>query len=135
MLKVCIDANIWISGIMFSGPAAAVVTMAFNRKFEVVLSQVILDELERNFLNKFHFSRDNTRRMINRILQVADLYEPVGTVKVIRNRHADNQVLETATLGNAEFLVTGDRKHLLPLKRFKHVKIVEPATFLLCLNN
>jgi putative PIN family toxin of toxin-antitoxin system len=130
MLKVCIDTNIWISGIMFSGKPAEVVTAAFNRKFEIVLSQVILDELERNLLNKFNFSRTNTKRLIRRILQVADLYEPSGTIRIIPNNHMDNLILETAFLGKAKFLVTGDREHLLPLQTFKHVKIVNSGDFL-----
>lgn len=131
MLKVCIDTNVWISGVIFSGKPAEVVTAAFNRKFEVVLSRTILDEVERNLLGKFKFSQRNTRKLINRILQVADLYEPSGVVRVIANHHTDNLVLETAVLGRAKFLVTGDKEHLLPIKIFKHVKIVDPGTFLL----
>lgn len=131
MLKVCIDTNVWISGVIFSGKPAEVVTAAFNRKFGVVLSRTILDEVERNLLGKFKFSQRNTRKLINRILQVADLYEPSGVVRVIANHHADNLVLETAVLGRAKFLVTGDKEHLLPIKIFKHVKIVDPGTFLL----
>ena len=45
--------------------------------------------------------------------------------------YTDNLVLETAFLGKAKYLVTGDKEHLLPLKIFKHVKIVDPATFLM----
>jgi putative PIN family toxin of toxin-antitoxin system len=130
MLKVCIDTNVWISGVIFSGKPAEVVTAALNRKFEVVLSRAILDEVERNLLRKFGFSSRNTRKLMNRILQVADLYEPSGSIKVIRDKHADNLVLETAVLGHARFLVTGDKEHLLPIRMFKHVKIVDPATFL-----
>jgi len=130
MLKVCIDTNVWISGVLFSGKPAEIVTAALNRKFEVVLSRVILDEIEKNLLSKFKFSRRNTRKLINRILQVADLYEPSGSIKVIPNHHADNLILETAVLGHARFLVTGDKEHLLPLKIFKNIKIIDPATFL-----
>jgi putative PIN family toxin of toxin-antitoxin system len=130
MLKACIDTNIWISGIVFSGKPAEVVTAAFGRKFEVILSKVILDEIERNLLLKFQFSRRNTKKMINRILQVADLYEPSGTVRVIPNDHTDNLILETAARGRAKYLVTGDKEHLLPLKMFKHVKIVDAGEFL-----
>jgi putative PIN family toxin of toxin-antitoxin system len=130
MLKVCIDTNIWISGIVFSGKPAEVVTAALNRKFEVGLSTVILNELEENLIGKFKFSRKNTQRLINRILQVADLYEPRGTVRLVADNHPDNLILETAVLGRAKFLVTGDREHLLPLKMYKHVKIVEAANFL-----
>jgi putative PIN family toxin of toxin-antitoxin system len=130
MLKVCIDTNIWISGIMFSGKPAEVVTAALNRKFEVVLSTVIVDEIEKNLIGKFKFSRKNTHKLINRILQVADLYEPGGTVRTVADNHPDNLILETAALGRSKFLVTGDKEHLLPLKIFKHVKIVDAAGFL-----
>ncbi len=112
-------------------PVTEVVSAAFNRKFEVVLSKIILDEIERNLLGKFRFSQRNTRKLINRILQIADLYEPSGSVKVIPKLHADNLVLKTAMLGRAKFLVTGDKEHLLPLKIFKHIKIVDPSAFLL----
>lgn len=130
MLKVCIDTNVWISGIVFSGKPAEVVSAAFNKKFEVVLSKIILEEIERNLLYKFHFSRAGTKKLINRILQIADLCEPTGTLKIVKNNHVDNQVLETAHLGRAKYLITGDKEHLLPLKIYKHVKIVDPSAFL-----
>jgi putative PIN family toxin of toxin-antitoxin system len=130
MLKACVDTNIWISGIVFSGQPAEIVTAALSRKFQVILSEVILEELERNLLGKFQFGRASVRRLLNRILQVADLYEPFGTVKVVPGNHADNFVLETALLGKAKYLVTGDREHLLPLKSFKQVKIVDASEFM-----
>lgn len=80
MLKVCIDTNIWISGVIFSGKPAEVVTAALNRKFELALSQVLVEEVEMNLLNKFKFGTSNARRLINRMLQVADPYEPEGSV-------------------------------------------------------
>ena len=78
MVKVCIDTNIWISGVLFSGKPAEIVTAAFNRKFDVVLSKVIVEEVESNLLHKFHFSRANTKKLINRLLQISDLFEPTG---------------------------------------------------------
>jgi putative PIN family toxin of toxin-antitoxin system len=130
MLKVCIDTNIWISGVVFSDKPAEVVTAAFNKKFELVLSQVIVKEVEKNLLDKFKFGISNTRRLINRMLQIADLYEPEGSVHVIPNHHTDNLILETAFLGRAKYLVTGDKEHLLPLESYKMVKIVNAAVFL-----
>lgn len=72
----------------------------------------------------------NAKKMITRILQVEDLYEPSGSVKAIPNFHTDNLILETAVSGRAKYLVTGDKEHLQPLKMFKHVKIVDAAEFL-----
>ena len=134
MLKACIDTNVWISGIIFSGKPADIVTAAFNRKFEPILSKVILNELERNLLDKFNFGQRNVRRFINRILQIADLYEPTGSIKIIPGGHADNLVLETALLGRARYLVTSDKEHLLPLKVYKNIKILDPAHFVAILN-
>lgn len=115
---------------MFSGKPAEVVTAALNRKFELVLSTVILNEIEKNLVGKFKFSKKNTFKLMNRILQVADLYEPRGSVRLVANNHPDNLILETAVLGRAKFLVTGDKEHLFPLKMYKHVKIVDAAGFL-----
>jgi putative PIN family toxin of toxin-antitoxin system len=130
MLKTCIDTNVWISGILFGGPPAAIVTAALNQRFEVIASRVILDEIERNLLGKFGFGKTNTKRFINRFLQVVDLYEPKGSVKIIPAQHPDNLILETAMIGRARYLVTGDREHLLPLKNYRMIRIIEPAHFL-----
>lgn len=134
MLKICIDTNIWISGVLFRGPPAKIVTAALNRKFNLILSQIILEEVERNLLKKFHFSKTNTKKLIQRMLESADLFEPRGEVHVIPNYHTDNLVLETAILGRARYLITGDREHLLPLGSHKMVKIVDAATFLKIIN-
>lgn len=135
MLKVCLDTNVWISGIAFSGIPAEIVNLAFNRKFQIVTSIPILEELQRNLVSKFDVHPKKAKHLRFRIAQIADVYEPKGTIKVIPDDHADNLVLETALLGNAKYLVTGDKEHLLPLRRFKHTKILEPASFLLLLKN
>jgi putative PIN family toxin of toxin-antitoxin system len=135
MLKVCIDTNIWISGVLFNGAPASVVKSALNRKFELILSTVILEEVERNLLGKFQFSRANTKRLIHRMLETADLYEPRGEINIIPGAHTDNLVLETAILGKARYLVTGDRQHLLPLRSHKMVKIIDANAFLRILNS
>lgn len=42
----------------------------------------------------------------------------------------DEMVLECALAGEADFIVTGDKKHLLPLRQFRDIPIVNPAEFL-----
>jgi predicted nucleic acid-binding protein len=46
----------------------------------------------------------------------------------------DNLILETALLGKARYLVTGDWQHLLSLRRYKNIKIIPPAEFVGILN-
>jgi predicted nucleic acid-binding protein len=42
----------------------------------------------------------------------------------------DNRILECVAAAQAEFLVTGDKEHLLPLGSYRGAKIVTPAQFL-----
>jgi uncharacterized protein len=130
LLKACIDTNVWLSGLAYSGPPAEIVTLALNRKFQIVTSIFMLDELERNLINKFHIEPRKAKKLIFRIIQIADVYEPKGTIKIIDKCPGDNIVLETAWIGRAKYLVTGDKQHLLPIRVFRNIKIIEPAIFL-----
>ena len=42
----------------------------------------------------------------------------------------DNRYIECAVEGKADYLVTGDKKHLLPLNEYEGVQILSPASFL-----
>ena len=130
MLKVCLDTNVWLSGLAFSGVPSQIVTMAMNRKFQIVTSLFILDEMERNLVQKFDVPTRKARQLRTHIEKIGDVYDPKGTVRVVAGHAADNLVLETAWLGRARYLVTGDRQHLVPLKTFRNVKIIEPSMFL-----
>ena len=81
-------------------------------------------------MEKFDFSPRLAGRVRYRIAQVADLYNPVGSIRAVPGRHTDNLVLETAVLGKAKYLVTGDKQHLLPLKVFRNVHIIDPREIL-----
>jgi len=58
---------------------------------------------------------------------------PTGKINPIHYQ-PDNKVLEVAILGKCDVLVTGDKKHLLPLKSFQGVAIESPSHFLRRLN-
>ncbi len=58
------------------------------------------------------------------------IHEPPESVAVIEDDPTDNRILECALAADAEFVVTGDKKHLLPLGSFRGVSIVGLADFL-----
>lgn len=49
---------------------------------------------------------------------------------MIEDDPTDNRILECALAADAKFVVTGDKKHLLPLGSFQGVSIVGLADFL-----
>ena len=51
-------------------------------------------------------------------------------MEAIVEKDSDNRILECAVEARADYLITGDTKHLLPLKRFKGVRIVLSDEFL-----
>ena len=56
-----------------------------------------------------------------------------GWVKPSNNSysdHADNRILACAVQASANYLVTGDRRHLLPLEEHRGTRIVNAPQFL-----
>lgn len=129
-MRACIDTNVWISGIVFGGAPAKIVQLAFEKKFVVVTSRAILKEVERILEIKFEVPITHINRLSYRITQIADVFEPPGELKVIDADPDDDVILETAVIGNARYLVSGDKKHMLPLQRYGHVKIISPREFI-----
>jgi len=129
MLTVCIDANVYISAVAFGGKPSKIIEFALARKFQLVVSTAILNEVKRNLIKKLDFTEEEVDSFLKIIMEVASVYLPTGTFKFIEHK-ADNLVLETALMANADLLVTGDKKDLLPLKILNGVIIESPAAFL-----
>lgn len=129
LLTACLDSNIYISAIAFQGKPLKVVERAFDREFLLVCSPVILEEVERNVTKKLDVSSIRLKEFINDIVSISSMYIPTGELQII-NYAPDNLILEIALIGGADVLVTGDKKHLLPLHKYHGVVIEPPSTFL-----
>lgn len=127
--SVCIDANVYISGIAFGGNPLKVLQRALNRDFFLITSPQILEEVQRNLLGKLELPKERVERFLDDIATVSSIFVPMGKIKLIQH-HGDSLVLETAIMGGATLLVTGDRKHLLPLGTFQGITIEPPSKFL-----
>lgn len=46
-MRIILDTNVFISGIFFSGPPSQILKAWENQRFQIVLSQQILDEYQR----------------------------------------------------------------------------------------
>lgn len=126
---VCIDANVYISALAFGGKPLKIVQLALSREFLVITSPAILAEVRRNLVNKLELNKDNVDQFIDDMFDISSVFIPSGKVKLIEHA-GDSLVLETALMGGANIIVTGDKKHLLPLKVFQGVVIEAPSTFL-----
>jgi putative PIN family toxin of toxin-antitoxin system len=132
-LVVCIDANVYISGIAFNGKPLKVIEHALNRDFILITGPNILDEVKRNLLGKLGLKKNRVDTFIDDILEISTVYVPSGKIQPIHHKQ-DNLVLEVALMGGCDVLITGDKKHLLPLSNFQGIAIEPPSRFLARLN-
>lgn len=128
--KVVVDTNIFISGLNFAGKPSEVLELFIKEEIEVYISLFILEELERILREKFEWSEKQLQRILNRIKKKAIIVQPKVKVSIIKEKKDDNRILECALEGKAQYIVSGDERHLLPLKEFQGIKILSPAEFL-----
>src|SRR5437879_5709676 len=126
----CLDSNIYISAIAFGGKPLKILERALNRDFLLVTGPNILQEVRRNLLGKLDVRKAKVEQFIEDIMEVSSVFVPSGKVHFI-DHVQDNLVLELTVMGGCEVLVTGDKKHLLPLKTVNGIIIEPPSKFLI----
>jgi len=99
---------------------------------ELHASPFILDEVGRVLGEKFGWEEDRIGRAVAQVRRVAaEVHEPGESVGVIEDDSTDNRILlECALAADAQTIVTGDKKHLLPLGSFRGISIVGLRDFL-----
>lgn len=132
-IKVVLDTNIIVSGILFGGKPKDILELVYSEKIIAVTSQFLLTELQEVLLKKFKFTKEAILDITGKIKEVYYFVLPNKIIHVLKD-NPDNRVLEAAVEGNCSFIITGDRA-LLKLKTFKKIKIVTPNQFLSSIRN
>jgi putative PIN family toxin of toxin-antitoxin system len=128
--KVVIDTNVFVSGLNFAGRPSEILELLMKGEIEGFISSFILTELERILRERFEWKAEQLHRVLNRIKTKTILVHPKIRISVIKEKDDDNRILECAVEAKVEYLVSGDRKHLLPLRDYQGVKILSSAEFM-----
>ena len=128
--KVVIDTNVFVSGLTFKGNPREVLDLVWRGDIEACISSFILRELEETLKKDFGWDRDQIKHIIEKIKSKTTRVHPKSKVSIIKEKDDDNLILECAIEGKVQYLISGDRKHLLPLKEYQRTQIVSPAEFL-----
>ena len=128
--KVFLDTNILISALGWKGKPRVVFEKCVHGELALVTSPNQIEELKRVMdYPKFGFTEEQKAAFISIVLEIATMVKISGKVKVILEDPDDDAMLETAVVGNADYLISADQ-HLLKLKEFAKVKIVTASEFL-----
>ncbi len=129
-VRVVFDTNIYLSAIIFGGNPRQCLELARNREVELFTSHFILLEVARNLQNKFGWVEEEVEEVIKGIGEFAGLISPRDKITVIRVHPQDNKILEAAQEAKADYIISGDKKHLLSLKQFRNIKVISAKQFL-----
>lgn len=132
LLRVACDTNVLVSAFIAAGPPSRVVETAIDGGIELVLLEPVMVELERVLRQKlgFHESRFREVDVLLGEVAVAAVPAPPGPPEEISGDRDDDLVLACACAADISVLASGDRKHLLPLREHRGVRILTPQALL-----
>ena len=129
--KVVLDTNVLVSSLLKpESKARQIYKLVLRGKIKLYTSKPLLSELERVLeYPKFKIERFQRQVFLKNLTRIAILVHPTQKINLIKEDPPDNRFLECAVAAGVDYLVSGDNKHLLPLKDFQGVKIVTPSVF------
>ena len=129
-MRVVLDTNVIVSGLNFPGNERLVLELALRGRFELYVSTFILEEAAGVLGRKFDWDAERSSQALRALGNAATVIYPRRLPDVFEGGHADNRVLECAVEASADYLVTGDRRHLLPLEAHQGARILNAPRFL-----
>lgn len=135
-MRIVIDSSVWIAGIgSRTGFASEVISKSYkNIEIEIFISEKILDEIEINLIKKLKSEDLLAKRTRDTVRNLGDFEVEINSqeenaVKIIKY-NPDKHILALCKKIKAQYLISFDHKHLLPLKKFGKTKILEPKDFI-----
>jgi putative PIN family toxin of toxin-antitoxin system len=128
-MRVVFDTNIFVSAFAIpGGMAEKAVLRIIEGRDELVISSDIIKEVLSVLSLKFGRDREALSHVAVILSDLGEWVEPKQTVRVLKD-DPDNRILECASFGKADIIVTGDKK-MLQLREFNRVKIVSLREYL-----
>ncbi len=132
--RAVLDANVWVSALLWGGKPAAIVRAAEEGKVDIIVSEAIVGEISQVLaypkLAKIYQAEGLRREeLIEAVLRVVKFVEVTRKVNVVLEHPADDKFVECALAAGADYIVSGDR-HLLNVGSHRKTRIVSVSEFL-----
>lgn len=135
MLKVVLDTNQFISGLIQPKGPSAQLFHAWRKSFYILITcREIIREFEQaiqypHIIKKYKLPKKEIESTINLIQNESVVLHDIPDINVIKEDPDDNMVLACALEAKAQYIVSGD-KHLLDLGKYQDTKIITARDFL-----
>ena len=128
--RFVVDTNVLVSAFGFGGLPEKLIKKVWQGASGALTSDFILQEFSNVCARKHILPEAKIIAATAFWRSISELVKPLTSVDVVKQCVADNRILECAVDGHADFIVTGDHRHLLPLKRHQGIAIVTVRDFL-----
>jgi len=130
-VKVVFDTNIVASASFWRGAPFNCLAAWAQGRCEAVVSPVLLAEYHQILEElSMEYPERSCVRWVDALTESATLVFPVERARGVTIDPDDEMVLECALAAEADCIVSGDKKHLLPLHRFREIPIITATQFL-----
>ena len=127
---VVYDTNILISGMVWGGTPYDCIKLAMTDRIEGVICAEIIDEFTEKLTTKLEYPQFRISRIVTRLLGCLRTVKITNKLERVTKDPDDDKIIECAVVGGATHIVTGDKKHLLPLQHYQGIHIVTATDFL-----
>lgn len=131
-LALC-DTNVLVSAFIAGGPPSRVIEAVIDGRIELVLAAPVIDELERVLTLKLSFEPQRLRDIVTLLtdISVARVDAPTTQpVEAVTGDPDDDVVLACGVSAGVQIIVSGDRRHMLPIREHRGIRIVSPQALL-----
>ena len=129
-MRIVFDTNALISATLWDNSVCHKLLIGLIKKdTELFTSIEILDEYKNAVIRDFKYSKEKVDEIIIKLLNVFKVIKSDIKIDIIGEDPSDNKILECAVSSNAEFILSYD-DHLLKLKEYNNIKIINPTEFL-----
>lgn len=128
---VVFDTNVLFSAAGWEGKPRTCVSLSQAGRIVGITCQEILDELEDKLIEKNIFSVSKAKEHIQYLQSFLQKVDVRLRLPSIVHDPVDQRILECAVEAKATHIITGDRKHLLPIASYEGISIITPSDFLI----
>jgi putative PIN family toxin of toxin-antitoxin system len=131
-MRLVLDTNVVVAGLLWAGTPRHLLDRSLDKAFTLYSSPALIDELAhtlhyQKFVQRMGRFGTTASALVAQYSALVTLVSPTQVPRVIEHDVDDDQVLAAAVAAQADLIVSGDRKHLLPLGSHAGIAIVTPA--------
>jgi uncharacterized protein len=135
-MRVVLDTNIWISGLLWGGLPWKLLRLAETRQVEICMAPSMLDELERVLayerlqprLDQLGLSLEELAAYVIEHVLMFELPPSFHGGPLVASDPDDDMFIRCALVAEAFYIISGD-SHLLDLKHYAHIRIAPIRKF------